>query len=142
MASPAYRSGSAAFDPPLMSIERDGSHQPLLEVGWWPTDLAAELPALVSVLEQIRGPVNRLLLGAGNWASRPHEVVTDGRTVTVGYLAGRPAWMVTALCADGGTFTVRVTPPDQPENGPDEDAGETPGGGLRLPANRAVRTSP
>ena len=62
--------------------------------------------------------------------------------IAIGYLAGRPAWMVTALCADGGTFTVRVTPPDQPENGPDEDAGETPGGGLRLPANRAVRTSP
>jgi hypothetical protein len=100
-----------------MSLERHGSRQPLLEVGWWPTDLAAELHALVSVLDQIRGPVSRLLLGAGDWASRPHEVVKDGRTVTVGYLAGQPAWMVTVLCADGATFTVRVTPPDQRETG-------------------------
>jgi hypothetical protein len=139
MASPAYRSGPAAFDLPLMSLERDGSNQPLLEVGWWPTDLAAELHTLVSVLDQIRGPVNRLLLGAGEWAGRPHEVVMDGRTVTVGYLAGQPEWMVTVLCADGGTFTVRVTPPNQPETGPDEDDGEATGGGLSPSANRAAR---
>jgi hypothetical protein len=143
MASPAYRSGSAAFDPPLMSLERDGSHRPLLEVGWWPTstDLSAELRVLVSVLEQIRGPAHRLLLGAGDWASRPHEIVTDGRTVTVGYLAGQPAWMVTVLCADGGTFTVRVTPTDQPRTGPDKDTGEVAGGDLGQPANRAARAS-
>jgi hypothetical protein len=148
MASPAYRSGSAALDQPLMSLDREGSRLPLLEVGWWPssTDLAAELRALVSVLDQIRGPVNRMLLGVGDWAHRPHQIVTDGRTVTVGYLAGQPSWMVTALCADGGTFTVRVAPPgtapgapDRPETGSDRDAWEAEGGGLGLMANQAAR---
>ena len=147
MASPAYRTGSSAFDPPLMSVERDGSRLPLLEVGRWPssTDLAAELRALVSVLDQIRGPVGRLLLGVGDWASRPHQIVTDGRTVTVGYLAGQPSWMVTVLCADGGTFTVRVTPgpapdaPDQPETGSDQNTWEAEGGGLGRLASRAAR---
>jgi hypothetical protein len=150
MASPAYRSGSAAFDSPLMSLERDGSRRPLLEVGWWPssTDLAAELRALVSVLEEIRGPVNRLLLGVGDWAARPHQIVTDGRTVTIGYLAGQPSWMVTALCADGGTFSVRVTAPGsepgaphQPETGPGNDTWEAEGGGLGPLANRTAHAS-
>jgi hypothetical protein len=148
MASPDYRTGSSAFDPPPTPRERDGSRHPLLDVGWWPssTDLAAELSALVPLLDQIRGPVNRLLLGVGDWTSRPHQIVTDGRTVTVGYLAGQPSWMMTVLCADGGTFTMRVTPPglapgapDQPETGLEQDAWEAEGGGLGLVANRAGR---
>ena len=80
---------------------------------WRPAsaDLCTELCALVPVLEGHRGPVTRLLLGAAGWTARPHEVVSGGRTVSVGYLAGQSPSMVTVLCADGSTFTMRVTPP-------------------------------
>ncbi|MFI7602424.1 DUF5994 family protein [Actinoplanes sp. NPDC049681] len=91
-------------------------HYTLLDGTWRPsaTDLSAELRVLVPVLEQVRGPVTRLLLGAANWAIRPHHLFTAGRVITVGYVAGRSPAMITVICADGGTFTLRVAPPGPP----------------------------
>jgi hypothetical protein len=90
--------------------------------------------------------VTRLLLGVGTWTTRPHRIVTGGRTVSIGYAAGQSPMMIRVFCADGGTFTMRVAPlgpapvaPDPPEAGRDEDVWETEGGGLAMPRNRAVR---
>jgi hypothetical protein len=115
-----------------------GFHHTLLDGSWWPdsADLGAELRVLVPALDHVRGPVTRLLLSAAGWTARPHQVVASGRTVSVGYLAGQPASMLTVFCADGGSFLLRVAPPgpaptapDSLDAGRDVDGGEAEGGG-------------
>jgi hypothetical protein len=117
------------------------AHQPEspLDGTWRPksADLGTELRALVPVLDRLRGPVARLLLGVAGWTARPHQIVTAGRTVSIGYLAGQSPLMMTVLCADGGTFTLSVTPPgkapglpDKPETERDEATWEAERGGL------------
>ena len=112
---------------------------PLLDDGWWPesSDLDAELRFLVPVLDQVRGPVTQLVLSAESSVTPPQEIRIDDRTVTVRYVAGQSPSVVTVHCADGGTFTVRMTPPgtmpgatDQPAPRREEDTWEAEGGGL------------
>jgi Family of unknown function (DUF5994) len=139
MASPTYHPDlPAACASPPAQPEPNGFRHTLLDADWWPgsADPGVELRILVPVLDHVRGPVTRLLLSAGGWASRPHEVVMDGRTVTVGYLAGQSPFMMTVLCADGGTFTVRVAPPGTRR---DEDVCQADADGLGLLPDRAVR---
>ena len=85
-------------------------HHMLLDGIWWPGsgDLAAELRLLVPALEQSSGPVVRLLLSAAGWASRPHEVVTDGRSISVGYLAGQSPSLMRVHLVDGRELTLIV----------------------------------
>ncbi|WP_127500414.1 DUF5994 family protein [Actinoplanes solisilvae] len=120
MTSLEYRTDPpTALDPPRVGLEKVAEHHLLLDGCWWPSsdDLGAQLRALVPVLDQVRGPVGRLLLSAAGWATRPHQVVLDDRTVSLGYLADQPPSMMTVRCVDGGTFFMRVAPsgpaPDQ-----------------------------
>ncbi|MEU8241096.1 DUF5994 family protein [Actinoplanes missouriensis] len=115
---------------------------------WWPDspDLDSELPALLPMLDHVRGPVRQLVLSARDWAAGPDRVVLDPRTVDVDYSPDQSPWTMTVVCVDGGTFTMRVVPPgpiptasDGSAAGPDADAWETEGGGLGLPRLRAVR---
>jgi hypothetical protein len=103
----------APCDLPRVRLEPVALHHTLLDGSWWPdsTDLGAELRGLVPVLDHVRGPVTRLLLSVAGWATRPHQIVVGGRTVTVGYLSDQPPSMMTVICADGGTFSMRVFPP-------------------------------
>lgn len=98
---------------PRVRPEPAPDHPLLPDGSWWPRsgDLGVELRALLPILEQTRGPVTRLLLGAAGWKTRPHSVPLAGRTVSVGYLAGQPPSMVTVLRADGSTSTMRVVLP-------------------------------
>src|SRR3954447_21278937 len=114
MASLSYQSASpASSEPPPVQADPIPSPDPLMDGSWWPnsSDLGAELPVLLPVLDHVRGPVKRLLLGVGNWTARPHLIITDGRTVSVGYAAGQSPTLIRVFCADGGTFTMRVAPP-------------------------------
>jgi hypothetical protein len=114
MASLLDKPGSSApLGAPRVRLQPVRFHDTLLDGSWWPAspDLAAELPALVPILDHVRGPVTRLLLSAVSWTTRPHHVVADGREVSVGYFAAQSPSLMTVLCADGGTFVLRVTPP-------------------------------
>ncbi|HEY0536683.1 MAG TPA: DUF5994 family protein [Actinoplanes sp.] len=108
--------------PPWVRLEPVQFHQMLLDGRWWPStgDLEAELPVLVPVLDQVRGPVTRLLLSPVGWTARPHDIVADGRTIGVGYLAGQSPSMMTVLCADGGIFFLLVCPPRPAPGEPEE----------------------
>jgi hypothetical protein len=99
-----------SFDPPRVWLEPVRDHHMLLDGSWWPDsgDLGTELCALLPILDQVRGPVTRLLLSAAGWKTRPHQVIVAERTVSVGYLSDQPPWMMTVLCADGGSFMMRV----------------------------------
>jgi hypothetical protein len=120
---------------------------PLTDGIWWPNspDLASELRLLMPALDHVRGPVTQLLLAIGNWTTRPHRIVMGGRTVTVGYTTHRPTTVITVICADGGTFTVRMAPlgpapssPNPPEAWWDEAVWEA-GGGPGPLGNQVVR---
>jgi hypothetical protein len=149
MASMIHQPESPASVPPArVRLEPVPFHHTLLDGSWSPnsTDLHAELRALVPVLEHARGPVKRLLLSAAGWAARPHQIITAGRPVSVGYLAGQSPSMMTVLCADGRCLTMRVDPPgpapgapDRPETGRDEHIWEAEGGGLGPPRTWAPR---
>ncbi|WP_250009786.1 DUF5994 family protein [Actinoplanes sp. M2I2] len=95
-----------------MELEPAGNHHLLHDGGWWPApqDLGAKLRSLMPALDQVRGPVARLLLGAAGWTTRPHQVVLADRTVSLGYLADQPPSMITVRCVDGGTFVLRIAP--------------------------------
>jgi len=139
MTSPTYHSDSSASPPPRAELEPDRLPPPLLDDDWWPdpTDLDAELRNLIPVLDQVRGPVTQLTLSAESPVTPPQEITIDDRTVTVCYVAGQSPSVITVHCADGGTFTMRVTPPgptpgatDQPAPRRHEDNWEAEGGGL------------
>jgi hypothetical protein len=108
----------------------------VLDGCWWPDsrDPAAELPGLVGAVDGLRSPVVRLLLSAAGWATRPHDVVVAGRSVSIGYFAGQSPATLTAICADGGIVTVLVTPRSAPAGAdPDQQAWESEGGQLAAP---------
>jgi len=140
MTSQTYHSDSStSAPPPRADLEPDQLPKPLLDDDWWPdpTDLGAELRSLIPVLDQVRGPVTQLVLSAESSVTPPREITIDDRTVTVRYVAGQSPSVVTVHCADGGTFTMRVTPPgatpgatDQPAPRREEDTWEAEGGGL------------
>jgi hypothetical protein len=127
-------------EPPWVRLEPTASwvrlepvrfHHALLDGCWWPStnDLEVELCVLVPVLDRFRSPVAKLLLSAVPWTTRPHDVVAAGRTVGVAYLAGQSPALMTVLCADGGSFTLRVA-----ANGP---APDVPGGPESLDGRKA-----
>ncbi|HEX5203551.1 MAG TPA: DUF5994 family protein [Actinoplanes sp.] len=135
-------------EPPRVRLEPVVFRQTLLDGSWWPRtgDLEVELRDLVPILDRVRGRVTRLLLSVVGWTPRPHHIRASGRTVSVGYLAGQSPSMMTVLCADGGTFTLRVTAPgpapgvpDMPEAKPEYRVGEAAGGRLVLSQERVVR---
>lgn len=127
MASLSYQPASpASAQPPRVPPDPIRFADPLLDGSWWPdsADLDVELRVLLPALDHVRGPVKRLLLGVGNWTARPHWIITDGRTVSIGYAAGQSAKMIKVFCTDGGTFTIRVAPPGPvpiPPNTPESD---------------------
>ena len=147
MASLSYQPES----PACPQLEPDRFREPLFDGSWRPNsaNLGVELRILLPALDHIRGRVTRLLLGVGNWTTRPHRIITDGRTVSIGYAAGQSSTMIKVFCADGGTFTMRVAPlgpapaapaaADPREAGWDEGVWEAEGGGLGMPRNLAVR---
>ncbi|MEU4419922.1 DUF5994 family protein [Actinoplanes sp. NPDC024001] len=113
MKSLRYQSESAShLDGPCARLEPTQSEHLLCDGSWWPdsSDLDEELRLLVPILDHVRGPVKRLVLSAEAWTDRSRHIVMDARTVTVDYRAGWSPWMMTVICADGGTFTIRVAP--------------------------------
>ncbi|MFI5889632.1 DUF5994 family protein [Actinoplanes sp. NPDC051513] len=115
MASSTYQPDpTRSLVPPRVRLEPIRDHHTMLDGSWWPGsgDLGVELRLLVPVLEHVRGPVTRLLLSAVGWTTRPPHVMLDGRRVSVGYRADQSPSMMTVLCADGGTFIMRVAPRD------------------------------
>ena len=102
---------------PRLRLQPDNSGPAPLDGGWWPrsADPAAELPGLILALDEERGRITRVMLGAADWdASRPRRVQVDGpagsRVVRLGWFATMPAGLLTAISASGRTDLVTVPP--------------------------------
>jgi hypothetical protein len=93
---------SAAGGAPRLTLEPTASRGTLLDGAWWPRsdDLLAALPALVLALDDRRGPVTHLMLGAGMSAAHPKRLAVAGRRVRLGWFASQPAGLLTAICGD------------------------------------------
>jgi hypothetical protein len=148
MRTPARLAGSLALAEPPETRLVPYSPDLLIDGTWWPgsPDLATELRHLVRALDQVRGPVTRLLLAVGTWTTRPHWIVMGGRMVTIGYRTCRPTTVITVICADGGSFSVCLAPqgpapgtPSPGETAWDQAARETGRGGSSSLRKEAAR---
>jgi hypothetical protein len=97
---------------PHLRLEPTRSRHTFLDGCWWPgsTDPVVELPGLVLALDDLHGPVIRLLLSAAGWSRRPHGVDVAGRVVKVGYFSDQPANLLTASYSDGDSIDLLIMP--------------------------------
>ncbi|MCX5196087.1 DUF5994 family protein [Streptomyces sp. NBC_00249] len=104
----AIRPGTA-----LLRLETTRSREGLLDGAWWPRtrDIAAELPALISVLAGHLGPITRVGVDASAWNDLPPRLVIDDRVV---HLDSDPVGDDTVLITRGDSdhFALLVVPPD------------------------------
>ncbi|MEU7897168.1 DUF5994 family protein [Nonomuraea sp. NPDC049152] len=91
------------------TLTRDGN----LDGAWWPrsTELCAELPALVSALDALLGPILRVRLDLAAWDDVPAHLMIDGRFLRV---SGFPetADTIRLIRGDQDGFQLLVIPPD------------------------------
>jgi Family of unknown function (DUF5994) len=99
---------------PRLRMEPTGSRRTLLDGGWWPrsTDPVAELPGLVLAIDNVRGPVSRLILAADGWDSHPRRLCVAGRVLKLGYFASQPTSLLTALCGNGKRIDLLIVAPN------------------------------
>jgi Family of unknown function (DUF5994) len=102
-------SGSSA---PRLRLGPALSHRTLLDGGWWPrsADPAAELPGLISAIDDRRGRVTRVMLGPAGWDSQPRWLGGAGRAVPLDWFPGQPAGLLTAFCDDNHVDLLVVPP--------------------------------
>ncbi|MFE9120916.1 DUF5994 family protein [Streptomyces sp. NPDC007172] len=94
----------------------DGSRG-LLDGAWWPysRDLAAELPALVDVLDPLWGRVTRIAVNPRYWPVVPRKVPVRGHVVKVGWFkAEQDPHKLLLLSNTVGRWDLLVIPPDTP----------------------------
>jgi hypothetical protein len=113
---------SAPPAAPRLLLQPDRPTYTLLDGGWWPrsADPAAELPGLVIALDELHGPVSKIMLGMADWdSSRPRRLRVDGpagrRVVRLGWFATMPAGLLTAIYAGGYRTDLLIVPPDTSE---------------------------
>jgi hypothetical protein len=99
---------------PRLRTVPTGSRRSLLDGGWWPrsTDPVAELPGLVLAIDELHGPVTRLVLSVVGWDSRPSRLGVDDRVLRLGYFTSQPTGLLTALCDNGDRVDLLVIPPE------------------------------
>jgi Family of unknown function (DUF5994) len=106
---------ASAPSTPRLRLEPTGSRRTLLDGGWWPrsTDPVAELPGLVLAIDNIRGPVTRLVLSAVGWDEHPRRLGVNDRVLRLGYFTSQPSFLLTAMCGyNGERVDLLVVPPD------------------------------
>ena len=117
LTSRAHSTATSASAPstPRLRLEPTGSRHALLDGGWWPrsTDPIAELPGLVLAIDNVRGPVTRLVLSADGWEVNPRRLGVAGRILRLGYFTSQPVALLTALCGDtGDRVDLLIVPPE------------------------------
>ena len=70
-----------------LSLKPASRHPGMVNGAWWPRsrDLAAELPALITALDQAWGQINRVTVNVRMWPSIPRKVRTGSHVVRVGW---------------------------------------------------------
>ncbi|MGD6755702.1 DUF5994 family protein [Streptomyces sp. BH105] len=110
---------AASFPPPPNPEARVALKSPtghgLLDGAWWPRsrDLAAQLPALVGMLDPLWGRITRVAVNSTLWPVVPREVPVDGRLLKVGWLTpGLDPHQLLLLVRGTSRFDLLVIPPE------------------------------
>jgi Family of unknown function (DUF5994) len=100
-------------------LEPTRSRHTLLDGCWWPqsADPVRELPGLLAALDDLHGPVARLLLSAAGWSRRPHSVEVAGRVVGLSYFSDQPDWLLLANGTDGESIALMIASGSVPADG-------------------------
>ncbi|TCR24841.1 hypothetical protein EV578_10266 [Streptomyces sp. BK205] len=96
----------------VVRLETTADRRGVLDGAWWPRsrDITAELPALISALTELLGPVTRVGLDASAWDALPTRLVVDGHVVRIdSFPVGDDTVLVTRGEADH--FSLLVVPP-------------------------------
>jgi hypothetical protein len=111
MSSTTERTMTSSQAPPAeprLRIQPDRSGRTLLDGGWWPrsADPAAELPGLISALDERHGRITTVMLGTSDWdASRPRRLSIGSppgrRLVKLGWFDTMPGGLLTAITSKG-----------------------------------------
>ncbi|MBQ0884252.1 hypothetical protein KBZ94_04785 [Streptomyces sp. RM72] len=103
--------------PVRLSLVPDGSAPLLLDGAWWPRsrDLAAELPALTSVLDPLWGRITRVTVNPAQWPVVPRKVPVAGHVVKVGWFRfEQDEHELLLLSYHAGRWNLLVVPPQTP----------------------------
>ncbi|MFW6721027.1 DUF5994 family protein [Streptomyces sp. MAR4 CNY-716] len=103
--------------PLRLSLASTGSAPALLEGAWWPRsrDLAAELPALIAVLDPLWGRITRLAVNSTHWQVMPRKIPVGGHVVKVGWFAAElDPHNVLLRSFSTGRWDLLVIPPQTP----------------------------
>ncbi|MFF4356545.1 DUF5994 family protein [Streptomyces sp. NPDC001604] len=96
----------------VVRLETTDDRRGVLDGAWWPRsrDIAAELPALVTALTELLGPVTRVGLDATAWDALPTRLVVGDRVVRIdSFPVGDDTVLVTR--GDQDHFSLLVVPP-------------------------------
>jgi hypothetical protein len=114
----ARENDMAVLAKPRLCLRPVQASATLLDGGWWPrsADPAAELPGLVTALDERHGRITRVLLGPADWdTSRPRRLnVVDpagSRVIRLGWFASMPADLLTAISANDERTDLVTIPP-------------------------------
>jgi len=121
--APQTNDQSSTPRAPHLRLEPTRSRHTVLDGCWWPRsdDPATELPGLVLALDDLHGPVIRLLLSAAGWSRRPHGVEVNDRVISLGYFSDQPAWLLVANCADGDSVALMIPSRATPDSAGHDD---------------------
>ncbi|WP_052745752.1 DUF5994 family protein [Allosalinactinospora lopnorensis] len=116
MLTPTQRRPVVSDSPPSVPrllLQSLAARHTLLDGGWWPrsNDPVAELPGLILALDDYRGPIHHIMLGAAGWKSRPHLLEVAGRAIRLAWFTSMPADSLTAISANGARVDLLVVPP-------------------------------
>jgi len=96
----------------ILRLETTESREGVLDGAWWPRsrDIGAELPGLVSALNEYLGPITRVGLDTTAWEDLPTRLVIDDRVVRIdSYPVGDDTVLITR--GDRDHFALLVVPP-------------------------------
>jgi Family of unknown function (DUF5994) len=89
--------------------------QGVVDGSWWPRtrDPAAELPALIAAVTDRVGMVDRIMLNADAWDTRPRQITTVGQhVVRLDWSGAWDAHMIRVTSCDSSHLDLLVIPPD------------------------------
>ncbi|MFF4040651.1 DUF5994 family protein [Streptomyces sp. NPDC001816] len=113
--TPAVEDRIPSSSPPRLVLAPADTAPALIDGAWWPRsrDLAAELPALIEVLDPLWGRITRVTVNPAFWPVIPRKVPVHGHVVHVGWFeAEQDPHKLLLLSYTVGRWDLLVIPPE------------------------------
>ncbi|MET9761319.1 DUF5994 family protein [Streptomyces sp. NPDC006372] len=113
--TPAVEERAPSALPPRLVLAPGETTPVLIDGAWWPRsrDLAAELPALIEILDPLWGRITRVTVNPTFWPVIPRKVPVQGHVVHVGWFeAEQDPHKLLLLSYTIGRWDLLVIPPE------------------------------